>query len=87
MSWKPKMTCSKQAAEGNAGATRRCLMLVSALALLPIAPAIAQSGDQQEKGDSNRKTGNVEGGEETVAREVAYRCQEIVADKHGGEVG
>ena len=49
MSWKPKMTCSKQAAEGNAGATRRCLMLVSALALLPIAPAIAQSGDPQEK--------------------------------------
>jgi len=43
------MTYRKQYETGNAGAIRKCLMMVGVLALLPIAPAIAQNSELQEK--------------------------------------
>ena len=49
MLWKPKMIYGKPAASGNAGATRKCLMMVGVLAFLPITPAIAQNSELQEK--------------------------------------
>jgi hypothetical protein len=49
MLWKPKITHSKTGAARNAGATRKRLTIVGVLAFLPIAQAIAQNSELQEK--------------------------------------